>query len=228
VRFFALDAENCKKRRIFVTLKILLLQRDCAKNRLVIKKLCPTNSNFYMETQTTPQTIIYRPATASDVPFIAQLHTKSWLQNYRGTFSDAFLDGDLLQDRLNVWTARLTQNPENQYIVVAEDKAGLCGFACAYFNENPVFGTLLDNLHVASDRQGSSIGITLMQKIAAITHQKLPNSPLYLWVLEPNHKARAFYEKFGATNFETLTGKDPIGHPLQQCRYIWHDASSLL
>jgi N-acetylglutamate synthase-like GNAT family acetyltransferase len=91
-----------------------------------------------------------------------------------------------------------------------------------------LFGTLLDNLHVLSDKQGRGIGIVLMQKIASAAHQKQPNSPFYLWVLEPNHKARHFYEKIGATNFETVTGTDPIGHSLQQCRYIWHDVSSFM
>lgn len=176
----------------------------------------------------TQNAITYRRATASDTPAIAQLHTNSWLQNYRGMFSDAFLDTDLFANRIAVWTKRFEDNPENQYIIVAEDSTGLCGFACFYLNENAMYGTLLDNLHVAKNKQGSKIGVTLMQKMAAFVHEKLPNSPFYLWVLEPNHQARRFYEQLGATNLETVQGEDPIGCPLWQCRYVWGDVGTFL
>ena len=36
--------------------------------------------------------LVFRSATEKDAKGIAALHAKSWQQNYRGTFSDYFLD----------------------------------------------------------------------------------------------------------------------------------------
>jgi hypothetical protein len=47
--------------------------------------------------------ICYRPANASDATSVAHLHAVSWRRNYRGAYSDDFLDGDVLADRLSIW-----------------------------------------------------------------------------------------------------------------------------
>ena len=58
----------------------------------------------------------YRHATAQDASAIATLHAESWRQNYRGAFSDAFLDGDVHTERLTVWTKRLrTPGPTSKF-----------------------------------------------------------------------------------------------------------------
>jgi hypothetical protein len=63
----------------------------------------------------------YRSAEPSDVDAIASLHTRSWRENYRGAFSDAFLDGELPEERLRVWRARLAQPPDNQFVRRGDD-----------------------------------------------------------------------------------------------------------
>jgi len=39
--------------------------------------------------------IDYRPAKPPEAEAVAHLHGRSWRENYRGAFSDTFLDGDL-------------------------------------------------------------------------------------------------------------------------------------
>ncbi|MFB3112043.1 MAG: GNAT family N-acetyltransferase, partial [Gemmatimonadales bacterium] len=73
---------------------------------------------------------------------------RSWRQNYRGAFSDAFLDGDLPGERLRVWRERLDHPPGNQFVQLAIDGANLVGFVCAYGAHDPEWGSLVDNLHV--------------------------------------------------------------------------------
>lgn len=51
----------------------------------------------------------------------ARLNADSWRRNYRGAYLDSFLDGDVLADRLAVWTDRLTQPRSNQYTIVAAE-----------------------------------------------------------------------------------------------------------
>src|SRR5205807_3917990 len=44
----------------------------------------------------------FRHATADDAAAMARLHTQSWRENYRGVYSDAFLDDEALADRVAV------------------------------------------------------------------------------------------------------------------------------
>jgi hypothetical protein len=63
--------------------------------------------------------IEYRPANPSDAEAIASLHARSWRENYRGALHDAFLDGDLREERLRVWHERLDHPPDNQLVQLA-------------------------------------------------------------------------------------------------------------
>src|SRR5258706_4959299 len=100
----------------------------------------------------------FREATKNDINSIAMLHAESWQKFYRGIWSDEFLDKDVYENRLNTWDSRLKFPPGNQYILLAENDNSLCGFACIYIDDDPRFGTLLDNLHVITGSQGSGIG----------------------------------------------------------------------
>jgi hypothetical protein len=57
--------------------------------------------------------IRFRHATADDVAAIARLHAQSWREHCRGAYSDVFLDGEALADRLAVWGGRLPVFQEN-------------------------------------------------------------------------------------------------------------------
>jgi hypothetical protein len=64
--------------------------------------------------------VTYRAATEHDAEGIAQLHADSWRRNYRDAFSDAYLDGDLVAERLSVWTDRLRPPHAGTFTIVAE------------------------------------------------------------------------------------------------------------
>src|SRR6266478_3896315 len=91
----------------------------------------------------------YRTATPHDVDAIALLHADSWRRNYRGAYLDSFLDGDVFADRAAVWTDRLTQPGAKQHTVVAEHDGDVVGFAHTILDDDPTWGALLENLHVA-------------------------------------------------------------------------------
>jgi len=171
--------------------------------------------------------IQYRPARRSDADAVAILHTRSWRQNYRGDFADAFLDDELPEERLRAWRERLDQPPENQFVQLAVDGAELCGFVCAYAAEDPQWGSLVDNLHVAAAAKRSGIGTTLMRQAGAWLSPKYPELGVYLWVLESNSSARRFYESLGARNAGVSTMETHGGAVVRSCRYIWTRAESL-
>ena len=71
-----------------------------------------------------------RIATGVDAPAIAELHAASWRHAYRGALSDDYLAGDVFSERLAAWTQRLNVPDSNQYVVIAEIRRNVLGFAC--------------------------------------------------------------------------------------------------
>lgn len=170
----------------------------------------------------------YREATLEDAAPIAQLHSLSWQQNYRGIWRDEFLDGPVVENRRRIWQKRLRQPVPNQYVVVAMSPKKLCGFACAYACEDPVWGTLLDNLHVHPNQKGQGIGTALIQSVARWAYPKYPEAGLYLWVLTQNTNARKFYDRLGGVNQEAASLENPDGSFSDCYRYVWTDIQTVL
>src|SRR5207302_251159 len=97
-------------------------------------------------------------------------------------------------DRLAVWTERLGRPESSRLTFIAEDAGGLVGFAHIVLDEDPTWGALLDNLHVAHVMKRRGVGTRLMDATARAVIEGRPCSGLYLWVLEQNDAAQAFYE----------------------------------
>jgi GNAT superfamily N-acetyltransferase len=172
--------------------------------------------------------IHYREATQLDTEKIALLHARSWQIHYRGMWSDRFLDGSVQEERLAAWQHKLAKPKPNQYTLVAEDDHALCGFACIFVNDDPVWGSLLDNLHVIPESHGKGVGTHLLKLATRWVYTQNPDSKLYLWVLEQNVNARKFYERLGAVNREVVDIANPIGELSPTCRYVWTDLKVLI
>jgi ribosomal protein S18 acetylase RimI-like enzyme len=171
--------------------------------------------------------IEYRPAIASDAEAIADLHARSWRENYRGAFLDSFLDGDLPAERLSVWRERLEHPSGNQLVQLAVEGTNLAGFVCAYGGHDPEWGSLVDNLHVAHAFKGNGIGAALLRQAAAWLAADYPDLGVYLLVLEMNASARRFYERLGAENAGVAAMDVHGGGVVRSCRYRWPRATLL-
>ena len=176
----------------------------------------------------------YRQAAASDAAAIASLDADSWRRHYRGAFSDAFLDGDVVGYLRARWTERLTAQDPQARTIVAEFGGDVVGLAHTQLGENPEWGALLDNLHVAYGLKRMGVGTRLMALTAQAVLDSTPESGLYLWVLEQNAGARAFYTARGGTCVETSLVTPPGGDPARLngsprgLRFAWRDPSKLL
>ena len=176
----------------------------------------------------------FRVAGSSDAEGIATLHVDSWRRHYRGAYSDAFLDGDVTADRLAVWTDRLRAPDPGRRTIVAESGGELVGFAHTVFDDDPRWGALLDNLHVASANKRSGVGSRLLVLTARAVAERADRTGLYLWVLEQNVDAQAFYRARGGR----LVGRRPASPPggisarlngtPTVLRYAWPDLEVLL
>jgi GNAT superfamily N-acetyltransferase len=168
-------------------------------------------------------TVHYRTATIEDAPAIADLHARSWRATYRGSYRDEYLDGPVHEDRLTVWTARFTDPPPNQFIVLAEEDGEIVGFACAYGGHDTEWGSFLDNIHADPQRHGEGIGAGLFVAVVDWCREHYPEQGLYLRVLERNTNARRFYERLGGVDQGGTTppSSEWAVEGVQICRYAW-------
>jgi ribosomal protein S18 acetylase RimI-like enzyme len=173
-------------------------------------------------------TVALRTANSGDIEAIAVLHAESWRRNYRGIYPFEYLDKEVAEDRLAVWRTRLTAPPPNQHVVVAEGDSLINGFICVYGDEDPEWGSLIDNLHVATDVKRSGIGTQLMREGARWLQAHYPRSQVYLWVLEANASARAFYERLGGEDTGAVSQPVAGGGFAMSCRQTWPDPQTLL
>ena len=175
----------------------------------------------------------FRVAGPADAVAVAQLHAESWRRHYRGAYSDAFLDGDVLADRVAVWTDRLREPDPGRFTILAED-AGLVGFANTVFDDDPAWGALLDNLHVADGHKRRGIGSRLLTITAEAVTRRIDSTGLYLWVLEQNVEAQAFYAARGGRCVERHPASPPGGIARRlsgspaKLRYAWPDPSDIV
>jgi GNAT superfamily N-acetyltransferase len=175
--------------------------------------------------------VAYRHAISGDAPGIARLHAESWRKHYRGAYSDDFLDHAVMGDRLAIWTQRTRELGPDEYTLVAETDEGIIGFAHTILDDDPRWGALLENLHVATSLHRSGIGTRLLVGTGHAIVQRAPSKRLYLWVLEQNVAAQAFYRTMGGTCVERALAPAPGGHPARlsgsphRLRYVWPDLS---
>jgi GNAT superfamily N-acetyltransferase len=176
----------------------------------------------------------FRLADRADAEAIASLHADSWRRHYRGAYSDAFLDGDVTANRRVVWSDRLEEPDAGRCTILAAEGDGLVGFAHTIFDHDSTWGALLDNLHVAHGRKRGGIGSRLLALTAEAVIERPESTGLYLWVLEQNSDAQAFYRARGGQCVERSAVPPPggiagrlNGSPAG-LRYVWPDPSMLL
>jgi GNAT superfamily N-acetyltransferase len=176
----------------------------------------------------------FRAAHPGDVRAVAGLHADSWQRHYRGAYSDAFLDSDVTGYLLPVWTGRLgTPHPQTRTIL-AEHGGEVVGLAHTLLGEDAAWGAFIDNLHVTHGLKRQGIGTRLLALTGQAVLDWSPSSGLYLWVLEQNSDARAFYAARGGICVERDDVPPPGGDPARLngtpmgLRYVWRDASKLL
>jgi ribosomal protein S18 acetylase RimI-like enzyme len=175
----------------------------------------------------------HRVGLLDDSSAVAQLHADSWRRHYRGAYSDSYLDGDIVADRMKVWAARMAQTSEHNSTILAEREGRLVGFVHVVLDADPAWGALIDNLHVSVELKRHGIGTALMSEAARIVVERRPSSGMYLWVLEQNQAAQGFYAANGGVSVERGVVEPPggdasrlNGHPFK-VRYAWSNPSSL-
>lgn len=126
-----------------------------------------------------------------------------------------------------VWTKRLVDRPSSHFGCLAAIDGRPVGFAFARGNDDPVWGTLLDNLHVLPAMRGQGLGPRLVAALCRDAQVNAPDAGIYLWVFEQNTPARRFYEQLGGECAELVVMAAPDGTMLAQWRMTWPDPTYL-
>lgn len=171
--------------------------------------------------------ITLRLARPDDCPAIGALHAASWRSAYRGLLTDDYLETMAEAERTRLWHNRFAQPDERRMVLLAEGGVGLAGFVCVLLDAEPSWGACLDNLHVRPGLTGHGLGARLFGRAAAWVAAMEPGWPMHLWVLEANHGARRFYERYGGTAVERSERHFPGGGAPLAIRYLWREPAGV-
>jgi GNAT superfamily N-acetyltransferase len=135
----------------------------------------------------------------------------------------------VFSERRAVWSERLADiDPDVARTILIEDDGQLLGFAHVMFDDDPRWGALVDNLHVTFEHKRGGIGTTLMRASALAVLERSTPTGLYLWALEMNSPARAFYRARGGEEVEFEMSELEGGGAAMAVRYAWPDPAVLL
>jgi ribosomal protein S18 acetylase RimI-like enzyme len=171
--------------------------------------------------------ISIRHAAAGDAQTIASLHCASWRETYRGILDQAFLDGEIEQERLAVWSKRLGDPDPSQIVLIAHDDAEPVGFVCAFTDADARWGSMVDNLHVKAGLRGQGVGEHLLRTAAQTVTATTETQGLHLWVFEANEAAVRFYLRMGGEVVEREKSEIPAAHGAPALRIFWPDLGLL-
>lgn len=164
----------------------------------------------------------------TDAEAIAEVHVESWRTAYRGIYTDAYLDGGAVANRLAHWRARLATPGEAAAGLVLEHEGRVLGFAYLDRDDDPARGPLLDNLHVRPEARSLGLGRRLLAAAAREIVRRGWTRRLHLWVFEANAGARRFYERHGGRPIERVMYDASDGGAYPAWCYAWDDLAPLL
>lgn len=142
--------------------------------------------------------MLVRPATPDDAHGVAVVHVRSWQAAYRGLLPQAVLDDLSVSRREEGWRRILALRDAPSRTIVAEDDGRILGWASfGETRDEPPAGTAeLWGLYAHPDAWSTGVGHTLVVEVERLLASD-GHAIAYLWVLDGNARAAAFYERHG-------------------------------
>lgn len=143
--------------------------------------------------------LIVRPASLDDAPFIAEVHVKAWRESYQGIIEQSILDNLCVTDRLQGRLAFLNTPSKMGFVgCVGDAIVGFCDVGPSRTNRisSKIAMGEIYAIYVLNAYKGFGVGYKLFSAAASFLHtQEL--CPFIAWALTKNKPARAFYERQG-------------------------------
>jgi L-amino acid N-acyltransferase YncA len=165
-----------------------------------------------------------REARPEDARAIAEVHLASWKTTYPGIIPQDYIDGLRVENGMAQWKARLKSRSST--VLVAEDEAGIFGFAAGGTPVHPVDGydAELGAIYLLATHQRQGAGQELVRRLAQELRAQ-GFASLLVWALRENG-ACDFYEALGGT----LVAEKSIeigGKLLPEVAFGWRELATL-
>ncbi len=138
------------------------------------------------------QFTLRRPVPA-DAPALIDMKAKAWRQTYTGVVRQSVIDAlDENRERRLEGMTQLIAAEQITFCMATDELQRVVGVAASGpgRDENPPPGIELEMIYVLAEAYGSGLGTELADAV-------LGDGPAYLWVLEGNGRAEAFYRNIG-------------------------------
>lgn len=155
-----------------------------------------------------------RPMKRGEAEAVGRIYAASWKYAYRGIVPQAYLD-TLTGHR---WAALLPDSPHHSYVLL--DGGGLVGTSSLTpaRDESMAGRGEIISLYLLPEQFGRGYGKALMD-FDVRTLGEAGFGEIYLWALEGNERARAFYERYGFRRDGGTKVCEIGGAPLTEVRY---------
>ena len=161
-----------------------------------------------------------RAAGPADAAAIAGVHVRSWQEAYVGIVSATYLDSLDPQVAAERWAHHLEHGPADGVRTwLAQDGGRLLGFASVgpSRDEDAGRGDLeIYSIYLDPGTWGHGVARELMKTLIAEAGDR---TPLTLWVLAANERARHFYRRHGFQPDGVERYEDVGGEELLEVRY---------
>jgi GNAT superfamily N-acetyltransferase len=168
--------------------------------------------------------VLVRPATVADAPAIASVHWRSHQSTYvePGRVPRDAVEGWTMRDRVLAWTANAAISSgaypppagfHAMRVWVAEVAGEVVGWAntSGGRDDDRPRGLELEGLYVLDEHHGTGVG-------QALVDAAIGDRPAYLWVLDENPRAQAFYRRNGFSP-DGASKVDELWH-VRELRYV--------
>lgn len=162
-----------------------------------------------------------RAAMMKDARGIAVVHVRSWQAAYAGLMPQDVLDDLSIDDRAERWAQILGEPDQGSRTLVAErdgEIVGWAGFGAARERDAPGSGELW-GIYALPSAWSSGVGHALLdaveRELSADGH-----ATAYLWVLDGNERAAAFYTRHGWIDDDGTKVEERPGLVLNERRHV--------
>ncbi|GLZ75607.1 N-acetyltransferase [Actinorhabdospora filicis] len=161
-----------------------------------------------------------RPVAPADVPALAALHVRCWRGAYEGLVPAEALARFDPDEHAARWAARLAERRPGRTELLAEDGGGPVGFVNYGDQRGEGGGGEIYAIYVDPERWGTGAGHALMTRALEDLRGR-GVSPVRLWALDGNERARRFYLRHGFSEDGESSVYDFFGAELDVVRYTF-------
>lgn len=147
---------------------------------------------------------------------ISRIYEQSWKCAYKGIIPQEYLDNISSTN----WVGSISRPGRYSLVVLENGKyIGTSSFGKSRITDLPEYGEII-SIYLLPEYMGKGYGEKLLN--AALDElNKRGYKKIYLWVLEENSRARAFYEKMGFVQSNRFLDDNIGGKQLREIQYCF-------